>query len=169
MAELQMHSPSSGHFPSKKHATFPVQEPGYFYKNQEDLWEQDLQEAENNCHLFRWSQRYDRGADPQYRPETPSAWFYPKASPILPPDRRWRTGRADFWNWERQIQFPSDRTLQQGTPTSSKRMGKEERHCCIVKFYGKRAIFVIRIIVINQAKCRKHSQFKSGKNEFCVI
>jgi len=54
-------------------------------------------------------------------------------------------------------------------PDCCKRMGKEERHFCIVKFYGKRAIFVIRIFVINQAKCRKHSQFKSGKKEFCVI
>jgi hypothetical protein len=42
MAELQMHSPSSGHFSSKNHATFPVQEPGYFYEKQEYVCEQDL-------------------------------------------------------------------------------------------------------------------------------
>ena len=32
-----MYSASSEDFPSKNRITFPVQEPGYFYKNQEDL------------------------------------------------------------------------------------------------------------------------------------
>lgn len=32
-----MYSASSEDFPSKKRISFPVQEPGYFYENQEDL------------------------------------------------------------------------------------------------------------------------------------
>lgn len=32
-----MYSASSEDFPSKNRISFPVQEPGYFYENQEDL------------------------------------------------------------------------------------------------------------------------------------
>ena len=34
---VQTYSASSEDFPSKNRTTFPVQEPGYFKKNQEDL------------------------------------------------------------------------------------------------------------------------------------
>lgn len=37
IAEFRTYSVSSEDFPSKNRITFPVQEPGYFYKNQEDL------------------------------------------------------------------------------------------------------------------------------------
>ena len=37
IAEFRTYSALSEEFPSKNRITFPVQEPGYFYKNQEDL------------------------------------------------------------------------------------------------------------------------------------
>ena len=37
IAEFRTYSASSEDFPSKNRITFLVQEPGYFYKNQEDL------------------------------------------------------------------------------------------------------------------------------------
>ena len=37
IAEFRTYSVSSEDFPSKNRITFLVQEPGYFYKNQEDL------------------------------------------------------------------------------------------------------------------------------------
>ena len=75
--------------------------------------------VENTCHIFRRIWWFDRGADPQYRSEASSVWICGKASPVLLPDWRWWTGWADFWNWERPIPLPPDRTVQRRSQNSS--------------------------------------------------